>query len=475
MADNKDYSGRAFFQAEVFETRKLDRRAPSGRSIEEPAQRVPVHAECDVLVVGGGPAGTAAAVAAARLGADVVLIERYNHLGGLSTGGLVIWIDRMTDWSGRHVIRGFAEELISRLTRDKIQGPPKDDWGSRDPAKAAYWALRTAAYHGIVTHSPTCDPEWLKAESLALVREAGVHVIFHAWGARPLMNGNRVTGCVFESKEGRRAILAKTTVDGTGDGDLFARAGSGFEMEIDAGDIHGCMNTPWLFGGVDMDAFLRWRAETPDQFTQFMARGRDKMKFFERPFVSWRNDIALFLGPRLAGYSAVDVEDQTEVEIISHELMLRHLAYFRENAPGFADAYIMLSAPQLGVRHSRRLAGRGKVTRDHWTGAVSPDEIGVSPSLAPKFGNISVPYGSIVPRDIEGLLAPGRHLSCDVTSHSFMREIPQCWLTGHAAGVAAAIAANRKLALADVPIPELQRSLAAQGAYLSPVREMAES
>jgi hypothetical protein len=459
----------------VFETRKLDRRAPSGRSIEEPAQKVPVHTECDVLVVGGGPAGTAAAVAAARLGADVVLIERYNHLGGLSTGGLVIWIDRMTDWSGRHVIRGFAEELISRLTRDKIQGPPKDDWGSKDPAKAAYWALRTAAYHGIVTHSPTCDPEWLKAESLALVREAGVHVIFHAWGARPLMDGNRVTGCVFESKEGRRAILAKATIDGTGDGDLFARAGSGFETEIDAGDIHGCMNTPWLLGGVDMDAFLRWRAETPDQFTQFMARGREKMKFFERPFVSWRNDIALFLGPRLAGYSAVDVEDQTEVEIISHELMLRHLAYFRENAPGFADAYIMLSAPQLGVRHSRRLAGRGKVTRDHWNGAVSPDEIGVSPSLAPKFGNISVPYGSIVPRDIEGLLAPGRHLSCDVTSHSFMREIPQCWLTGHAAGVAAAIAANRKLALADVPIPELQHSLAAQGAYLSPVREMAES
>ncbi|MDI3470020.1 MAG: hypothetical protein OJF62_002083 [Pseudolabrys sp.] len=475
MADNKDYSGRAFFQAEVFETRKLDRRAPSRRSIEEPAQKVPVHTECDVLVVGGGPAGTAAAVAAARLGADVVLIERYNHLGGLSTGGLVIWIDRMTDWSGRHVIRGFAEELISRLTRDKIQGPPKDDWGSKDPAKAAYWALRTAAYHGIVTHSPTCDPEWLKAESLALVRDAGVHVIFHAWGARPLMDGNRVTGCVFESKEGRRAILAKVTIDGTGDGDLFARAGSGFETEIDAGDIHGCMNTPWLFGGVDMDAFLRWRAEAPDQFTQFMARGREKMKFFERPFVSWRNDIALFLGPRLAGYSAVDVEDQTEVEIISHELMLQHLTYFRENAPGFADAYIMLSAPQLGVRHSRRLAGRGKVTRDHWTGAVSPDEIGVSPSLAPKFGNISVPYGSIVPRDIEGLLAPGRHLSCDVTSHSFMREIPQCWLTGHAAGVAAAIAANRKLALADVPIPELQRSLAAQGAYLSPVREMAES
>ena len=121
------------------------------------------------------------------------------------------------------------------------------------------------------------------------------------------------------------------------------------------------------------------------------------------------------------------------------------------------------------------MAGLGKVTRDHWTGEVSPDEVGVSPSLSPKFGNVSVPYGSIVPRDIDGLLAPGRHLSCDVTSHSFMREIPQCWLTGHAAGVAAAIAADLNMALANVPIAELQRGLAAQGAYLSPVPAMAES
>jgi len=467
--------GRLFFQAETFETQKLDRRKPSARAVEEPAQAVPVHTECDVLVVGGGPSGTAAAVAAARMGADVVLLERYNHLGGLSTGGLVIWIDRMTDWTGQHVIRGFGEELLSRLTPDKIAGPVAADWGSKDPDKAAYWALRTAAYHGIVTHSPTADPEWLKAESLAMVLEAGVHPIFHAWSARPLVEDRRVNGCIFESKEGRRAVLAKATIDATGDGDLYARAGSAFETEVDAGDIHGCMNTAWLFGGVDMNTFLRFRSETPQQFEQFMARGRETMRFFEKPVVSWRNDIAVFMGPRLAGYSALKVEDLSEVEIKSHQLMLRHLAFFRDNAPGFENAFIMLSAPQLGVRHGRRLAGRAKLTRDNWDGAVAPDEIGVSPPLSPKFRNVSVPYGAIVPRDIEGLLAPGRHLSCDATSHSFMREIPQCWLTGHAAGVAAAIAANRGLNLAAVPIPELRHNLAAQGAFLNPVREMAEN
>ena len=475
MGSMEPEGGRLFFQAETFETQRQERRRLSSRVIDEPAQPVAVHTECDVLVVGGGPAGTAAAVAAARLGADVVLMERYNHLGGLSTGGLVIWIDRMTDWSGRHVIRGFAEEALSRLTRDMIAGPDRADWGSHDPEKVAYWALRTAAYHDTVTHSPTLDPEWLKAESLAMVLEAGVHPIFHAWGARPVMEGNRVAGCIFESKEGRRAVLARATVDATGDGDLYARAGSGFDTEVDQRDIHGCMNTAWMLAGVDMDAFLRFRAETPEQYSQFMARGREAMRFFERPVVSWRNDVAVFMGPRLSGYSALKVEDLSEVEIKSHQLMIRHLAFYREHAPGFSDAYLMVSAPQLGVRHGRRLVGRGKLTREMWDGRPAPDEIGVSPPLSPKFANISVPYFSIVPADIGGLLAPGRDLSCDATSHSFMREIPQCWLTGHAAGIAAAIAANRGIEPAEVPISELRRNLAAQGAYLSPTRAMAEA
>lgn len=466
--------GRLFFQAETFETERRERRRLSSRVITEPAQPVPVHTECDVLVVGGGPAGTAAAIAAARLGADVVLVERHNHLGGLSTGGLVIWIDRMTDWNGNHVIRGIAEELLSRLKPDMIAGPSPREWGSRDPERAAYWALRTAAFHGTVTHSPTLDPEWLKAQSLAMALEAGVHLVFHAWGARPVMEGERVAGCFFESKEGRKAVLAGVTIDATGDGDLYAGAGAGFDTDVDARDIHGCMNTSWLFGGVDMEAFLRFRAETPEQYSQFMARGREAMRFFDKAVVSWRNDVAVFMGPRLAGYSALHVEDISEVEIRSHELMLEHLAFYREHAPGFSNAFIMLSAPQLGVRHGRRLAGRGELTRAMWDGRTAPDEIGVSPSLSPKFANVSVPYGAIVPRAVRGLLAPGRHLSCDATSHSFMREIPQCWLTGHAAGVAAAIASSRGIDVADVPVAELRAGLARQGAFLNPVAEMAE-
>jgi len=200
-----------------------------------------------------------------------------------------------------------------------------------------------------------------------------------------------------------------------------------------------------------------------------MARGREEMKAFERPFVSWRNDIALFMGPRQSGFSALDVDDQTEVEIRSHRLMARHLDFYRAHAPGFEQAFLFLSAPQLGVRHARRLSGVSKMLRAHWpTAQVLDDEVGVTPSVSPKFPNISIPYGSLVPVQLDGLLACGRHIACDPNSHGFMREIPQCWITGQAAGVGAALAANRGIEPRAVNIDELQAALAGQGAYLRP-------
>jgi len=467
-------SGRLLFQAEVFQGARLPRPARRGSgSIEEPARRIPVFRDCDVLVVGGGPSGTAAAVAAARLGADVVLLERANHLGGLSTGGLVIWIDRMTDWSGQQVIRGIASDLLDRLPKDAVAGPPRGLWGDADAATAAYWRERTASFHGIVTWSPTVDPEHLKLASQEIVLEHNVHLVLHAWGAAPLMQDGRVAGAVFESKQGRMAVRAAVTIDCTGDGDLFHRAGAPEETDIDERDIHHCMNTAFLLGGVDMTRWLAFKTERKEDFAAFMQRGRDACGgLFERPFVSWRNDVALFMGPRLAGYSAVDVQDQTEVEVRSHRLMAQHLSVYRAHAPGFEDACLMLSAPQLGVRHARRLVGVARVARDDWgAGVPRPDEIGVSPSLSPKFPNVSVPYGCLVPAGLDGLLVAGRAIACDATSHSFLREIPQCWMTGQAAGVAAALAAGEGIAPRAVPIGRLQEALRRQGALVRSATE----
>jgi hypothetical protein len=454
---------------ELFSGRGLQRRARPAKTVREAARDIPVFAETDVLVVGGGPAGTTAAIAAARLGADVMLVERYNHLGGLSTGGLVIWIDRMTDWSGKHIIRGLAEEIMDRLPKDAVQGPPRTDWGNRDAATAAYWAQRTAAYHGIVTWSPTVDPEALKTLSMQMTTEAKVRLLLHAWCAEPIVENGVVKGAIFESKEGRHAILAKITVDTTGDADLIARSGAACDSDIDEGDIHHCMNTAFLIGGVDMERWLSFRYSEPDAFAAFMTQGRERLKFFEKPFVSWRNDVALFMGPRLAGYSAVNVEDLTTVELRSRELAVGHLDVYRNSAPGFAGAFLMLGAPQIGVRHSRRLAGLRKVTRQQWdSGTVWDDEIGVSTSLSPKTPNISVPYGALVPEKLDNILGAGRHVSCDPNSHTFLREIPQCWFTGHAAGVAAALAANMNIRPRDLDVRTIQRELLRQGAYLSP-------
>lgn len=463
------------FQTEIFDGGRVAREGANLGTWHESARELPVWAKCDVLVVGGGPSGTAAAISAARGGAEVILLERYNHLGGLSTGGLVIWIDRMTDWKGQPVIRGLADDLFARLPADAVAGPPREDWGATDPARVAYWTPRTAGYHGIVTWSPTVDPERLKLASQQLALESGVRLVFHGWAALPMLDERgAVCGAIFESKAGRQAIRAKVVVDATGDGDLFARAGARCETDIDESDIHHCVNTAFMLGGVDMKRWIVFRTGEPEAFSAFMQKGRDALKLFERPFVSWRDDVALFMGPRQSGWSALDPADQTEVEIRSRQLMAEHLAFYRAHAPGFEGAWMLTSAPQLGVRHTRRLVGVKQVTRAQWpTAMVHADEIGVSPSLAPKFPNISIPYGALVPESLDGLLACGRHLSTDPNSHSFLREVPQCWITGQAAGAAAAIAANRGLAPRAIDIAELQRALVAQGVYLRPASEHA--
>jgi hypothetical protein len=472
MGFSPEAQGRDFFRSEVWKDKRVKEARPDLGTYLEPARHLPVYRNTDVLVIGGGPAGTAAAVAAAREGADVTLMERYNHLGGLSTGGLVIWIDRMSDWSGKQVIHGIANDLLDRLPKDAIAGPPLKLWGSREPETVAHWSIRTAAFHGIVTHSPTIDPEALKWISLNLIDEHKIHLMLHCAASFPIVEGNTLKGVVFESKEGRQAIFAKVVIDCTGDGDLYARAGHPYEDNIIETDINHSMNVSWLFAGVEMQKWLAFRASPA--YNEFMARGRAEVGLFEKPFVSWRDDVAVFMGPRKSGVSALDIEDLNYVERESRRLMMEHLKFYRAHAPGFSAAWLMLSAPQMGVRHSRRLAAMAKVTREQWpSGEALPDEIGMSPSPAEKFPVISIPYGSLVPQRLDGLLAAGRHIGSDPNSHSFLREIPQCWVTGQAAGVAAALAAAQGLAPRSVNIDQLQAQLKRQGAHLRPRSQLA--
>jgi FAD dependent oxidoreductase len=327
-----------------------------------------------------------------------------------------------------------------------------------------------------VTWSPTIDPERLKLLSQQMVLEAGVRLVYHSLVCLPMLENGRVCGATFESKEGRMAIRAKVVVDATGDGDLFSRAGAACDTDIEENDVHHCMNTAWLFAGVDMNRWIEFKTGQPERFSDFMARGRATCGLFDRPFVSWRNEVALFMGPRQSGYSGLNVDDLSTVEIRSHEAMGRMLDFYRQHAPGFEQAFMMLSAPQIGIRHTRRLKGVDAVLRSRWADGVAlPTEIGVSPSVSPKFPNISIPYGALVPEQLNGLIACGRHISCDRNSHGFMREIPQCWITGQAAGAAAALAVSSHVELRDLAVDTLQTVLLAQGVFLRPRRTVAES
>ena len=442
------------------------------RSIHEPARDTPVYEETDVLVVGGGPAGCAAAVAARRLGAQVTLVERYNHLGGLSTGGLVIWIDRMSDWEGRQIITGFASEILDRLPADAVAGAPPEQWGSKDPAEVAHWRERLSAFRDTVTWSPMIDPEWLKVASTDLLEEVGARLLLHAWVVDAIVDGRELRGAIFESKEGRRAILAKVVVDATGDLDICAQAGVAYESDVegagaDISNVQHCLNTAWTWAGVDFGRWLEFKQGDPDAHRALMKQGHESLGYIETPHVGWRDDVALFLGPRLTGYSGLKVADLTAVELESRKRMVAHLEFFRRHAPGFEHAWLMLSAPQLGIRHTRRLIGLHKMVLEDWKAGVRhDDEIGVSPSPSAKFANVSVPYGAIVPAELDNVLVGGRHIATDAQTQAFMREIPQCWLTGQAAGVAAAISASTGTQPRALDVAELRHELRGQGVYL---------
>ena len=436
-------------------------------SVEEPARSTPVYGSCDVLVIGGGPAGTAAAVAAGRLGADTVLVERYNHLGGLSTGGLVSWIDRMSDWDGNLIVAGVGAELIDRCGPDATLGPSPEIWGSKNPVEAAYWRVRTAALRDTVHWSPTVDPEVLKLVSNDIVRESNVHTLLHCWVVATIVRhdsgGATVGGVIFESKQGRFALTASVVIDCTGDGDVFAQAGAEFDDDFDGESAHARLTTSFRFGNVDMRRYLDFRMLHQTEFSEIMQRAsQEGISLLAHP--TPYDSVALFLTPKMAGYSALNVADLTEVEFVSRDVARKGLTFFRENVPGFGRAWILDTASQVGTRHARRLVGEERITIDHWRddGGYS-DSIGLCPGMTPSLPTLQIPYRSLVPVSTNGLLAAGRNLSADTTSHAALREIPECWAMGEAAGVAAALAVDGGVDVRDVDRGALQAQLVKQG------------
>lgn len=203
------------------------------------------------------------------------------------------------------------------------------------------------------------DPEALKTASRSAVREAGAEVLFHAWASRALVENGRVLGAAFEGKGGRFAVTARVVVDTTGDGDLFTSAGEASAGDVESSSIQQCINTAWLCAGVDCEAWLRFR-RSPD-YEAFSARAREALGLFEWPIAGWRNDVAVFMGPRWAGYDGLDVRDLTEVELRFRDKMAKLLAYYRTHA---WPAWLGMEAPVQVTMRFRDIGGALQAAMD---------------------------------------------------------------------------------------------------------------
>jgi hypothetical protein len=419
------------------------------RTLREPARELRVRSECDVAVVGGGPAGIAAAMAAAREGARTVLVERYGALGGLATGGLIILLLTLDDGEGRPVIAGICQELIDRLTSlGACVQPPREEWGSQDPdAVEAWsrWGLVWGRSPAVVRYAVAYDPEAFRAVANELVLGAGVELLLHAWGARALTTGDRIDAIAVESKSGREAVVARVYVDATGDGDVFASAGAAFESER----VH-----PWLWfrmaGVADPDAAVR-------------AAGHG---VFKTPSGAGRILAPWGAAGRISRQiSAIDVADLTFAEIECRRMVMAEVDRLRRESPGFEHAFLTDIASQLGITESRRLSGVCTLGRDA-ANRRHRDVIARTGNWTKAGMVYDIPYGALVAPNVANLLVAGRCISVDHRVHHSTKEIPACFATGQAAGIAAAMAARASGDARSLSVPEVQRALLARGAIL---------
>jgi hypothetical protein len=444
----------------------------SPETVHEPAKDIKVIYEADVVVVGGGPGGHSAAIAAARNGARAVLLERYGHLGGMATGGIVIQIPHMSDGGNKPVIAGLTLEWLERL--DTIGGtlrPKMEDIGSDDENLVAYWRrFMGNVINGRIEHTAWVDPELLKCVLNDMVEEAGIKLFLHSWGVQAIVENGKVKGVFFESKSGRQAVLGEIIIDGTGDGDLLPSAGAEYNGDINPSSRSSMLALVFRLGNCDYQKYCDFRESDPEKHQQLMKELADSAGTRLLPLPSPRNDV-MWVNNWIPGLDCTNVEDLTKLEVDMRKIMRRGYDFLKKNVPTFENSFILDTASQTGTRGSRRLIGEYIVTKEDLQSSKKHDDtIAVFPRLGPPGGqevkHIYMPYRALLPTKIDGLLVAGRSFSSDMEANNMSNLIPHCIATGQAAGTAAAMAISRGITPREVDYKILQKKLADQGVPL---------
>jgi len=436
-------------------------------AVTEAARQTPVVAQTDVLVVGGGPAGICAAVAAARSGASVVLAERYPHLGGLASGGEVIVLDDMADQHHK-TVAGLSDEIIARLEAlDAAVYPPTEDQFVASEAawqRWGRWGLQdnyARTKPKMITYAVAFDPEALKFVALQMLDEAGVRIRLHSTFVDAIVQDGEVQGGIFETKSGRQAITARVTIDASGDGDVFARAGAPFET----GSY--IMTVVHRFANVDVERAIAWERAQPEQADLV---NKEIRAIYGGSWDYWWlrttiDGVVWCNCPHVPNLDGLNVEDQTYVEYEARKRIFTALDFARKNLPGFERAQLVDTAPQLGVRQTRLLRGEYVLTRsDVLERRWFADRVGQG-------RDYYYPYRVMVPVGTDNLLVAGRCFSATSDAQKMSREIPPMFVLGQAAGVSAALAVEQDRLPRHLDVSEIQDRLRGQGVMLGPDRD----
>ena len=466
----------------------LDQDPGATRQTISYAATVPVVDESDVLVVGAGPAGIAAAISAARNGAKTTLIEKNGYVGGNLTAGLVG--PCMTSYSldgSQQLIKGIYEELILRMEADGGAMHP-----SKIPAGSEYCGFIVFGHDKVTPF----DPESIKLHATEMLLEAGLHLQLHTFVADTIVEDNAVRGVITASKSGLEAFRAGVVIDCSADADVATRGGVQFEQGRSEDGLMQPMTMFFRVANVDDDVVRDYVASHPDDYRPFASIVAEAKAAGEFPIP--RKGIGLYktLDPgvwrinttRLHRLDGTDVRDLTTGEIEGRRQVAQLMTFFRKWLPGFENAILLDTAAMIGVRETRRIVGEYQLTLEDLASGRdfddvialcgypvdihSPTDDGGGTDGKLQTANVyQIPYRTMVPATVDGLLVAGRSLSSTHEAQAAVRVMPPAFAMGEAAGAAAALAVQNAVQPRDVAIPALHEVLLGQGVYLGEPNE----